>query len=260
MPARYVARFFVLAIAGLVGIVSSIRAVDVTVTDKTGQTMMLREVVFDDSKPRLSLKLPGPASGNSDDVECSLHAAMLKEITRDTTTKGESYQVKVLVTLTDGQQYRGEVSGSFGGESDLGKATVHFDKLAKASFTRSGGDTDYAPEAGTIRAQVTDKTGNRFEVTAAAIATGNRDHSENLACSLGEISLSVPLDTIAKIENLGEVKAEYSTGTKLRLTLVSGRTLEVTTGSSNQIAGPFKYGTVAVPFRALATATLEKKK
>jgi hypothetical protein len=260
MNARHVARSLGLAIAGSIGLVSSSWATDVAVTDKSGQTMNLQEVVFSENKPELSLKLAGPGKESSDDVECSLQAAMLKEVARDTTAKGDSYRVKVVVTLSDGQQYRGEVSGSIGGESDLGKATVNFDKLAKAAFTRSAGDAEYAPAKGAISAQVTDKAGNRFEITAAAIGSGNRNQADKLTCSLGEITLSVPLDTVAKIENLGEVKQEYSTGTKLRLTLVSGRTLEVTTGSGNQLSGPFKYGTVEIPFGSMVTATLEKKK
>lgn len=239
-------------------------AVDTAVTDKVGQTMTLHEAVFksgNSEQPILPLQLAGPGHDDSNTVECSLQAVMLKEIVPDPAARSESgYRVKLLVTLTDGQQYRGEATGSIAGESDLGKATVEFDKLARAAFSRTTGNVDFSPEAGAVRAEVVDRSGNHFDITAASVATGRQERSNNLPCALGAISLSVPLETIAKIENLGEVKVGYSTTTKLRLTLVSGRSLEVTTGSENGIAGPFKYGNVRVPFSALATATLEKKK
>lgn len=260
MNARKIALRLGLVLGGLSSFLPRTQAVEANITDLSSQSMTLREVVFENKSSTLSLKLAGPGSGNSDDVECSLQDAMLKEITRDPATKGDSYRVKVVVTLTDGHQYRGEVGSSLSGESDVGNASVNFQKLAKATFSRAAGDADYVPAAGAIRAQLADKGGNQFEITDVAVSTGNRDQSDSLACSLGEISLSVPLDTITKIENLGEVKQQYSTGTKLRVTLVSGRTLEVTSGTGNKISGPFKYGRVSVPFGALTTATFEKKK
>ncbi len=250
---------------GFVVVVASVRGVDATVTDSSGQNLTLGNVTFPDGnnrqQPFLQLKLTKPGKDSDrNEVELHLAASSLKEITIDPASKGKrDYRTRVVVTLVDGTQYRGEVGGQMHGENELGKGSIEFNKLERAAFTRVAGDSDYAPDKTGVAGQIVDENGNNFAVSSVGTGRDNNRATE-LECDLGEIKLAVPVESIAKIEKTGEVKREYATGPKLRLTMATGRTLDVTADSGRQLAAHFKHGRVEIPLSALATATFEKKK
>jgi len=234
------------------------------VADTSGQSITLRDVSFGDgnrTEPffKLHLRRPGKES-RGESVELSLALASLKEVAVDPTVKGErGYRAPVVVTLVDGTQYRGEAGGQLRGENELGKGSLETNKLAKAVFTRAAGDADYAPESGVVRGRMAEKGGNSFDIVSLTSGQGS-DATAQIECSVGEVKFSIPIENITGIEHIGEVKREYSTEPKLRLTLASGRTIEITTSSGRHLRAHFKHGIAEVPFELLANATLEKKK